>query len=264
MFTGSLDYNVCSTDPKHYYRINCNITAPITKYAKMVVTCLTANCDIVVLEEDDYISITENNSTSKYIIKNAYKGLDQDSFATLLSTNILKTIQHVYLNESGRLVIAHNHQFTIEDMSYNFKLISGYYNSTFPIKAEYDSDIMLYTCTAESVGLALSTPILYLTSNIGMQSYRTGRVTDETDLYGAKIVMRLNNAFSSSCPIVVNNADFETTILSNDLSCLEFKLVDGNMHELHMLSPLYLSIHVQSIPDEEIPSMFEIVNGLKK
>ena len=84
MFTGSLDYTVCSTDPKHYNRNNCNLTVPITKYAKMIVTCLTANCDIVVLEEDDYKSITENNSTSKYIIKNDYKGIDQDSFATLL------------------------------------------------------------------------------------------------------------------------------------------------------------------------------------
>ena len=57
MLRTSLDYTVCSTDPNHYNRINCNLPAPVTRYCSLTVTCLTANCDIVVLNEDDYITI---------------------------------------------------------------------------------------------------------------------------------------------------------------------------------------------------------------
>lgn len=258
MFTGSLDYTVCSTDPKHYNRIRCNLTAPITQYAKMIVTCLTAHCDIVVLTENDYITITELKETSIYYADTKYKDLDTGTFATLLKEKFLPLLEHIYLNESGRLVIEHNHEFVIEDMSYNFKLLTGFYNTTFPIKSTYSTKQMYYTVSAESVGLTLSTPVLYLTSNIGMQSYRT--TEKDTEVCGAKIVMRLNNAYCTAAPIIVNNADFETTILSNDLASIEFTLVDANMHEIELLSPLYLSIHVDAIPDIELPSMIDLLN----
>lgn len=251
MVTGSLDYTVCSTDQKHYNRIRCNLTAPITQYAKMIVTFLIANCDIVVLTENDYITITELKETNIYYADTKYKDLDTGTFTTLLKEKFLPLLEHISLNESGRLVIRHNHEFVIEDMSYNFKLLTGFYNTIFPIESTYDPQQMYYSVSAESAGLALLTPVLYLTSNIGMQSYRT--TEKDAEVCGAKIVMRLNNAFCSAAPIIVNNADFETTILSNDLASLEFTLVDANMHEIELLSPLYLSIHVDAILDIELP-----------
>ena len=54
MFTDSIDYTICSTDESHYNRINRNLTASETKYTAMTVTCLTGNCDIVVLKSWDY------------------------------------------------------------------------------------------------------------------------------------------------------------------------------------------------------------------
>ena len=68
-------------------------------------------------------------------------------------------------------------------------------------------------------------------------------------LTGAKIVMRVNNSFQPSMPIINNNADFETILLSNDLSMLEFRLADSNLHDVHLLSPLYLSVQVRSAPE---------------
>ena len=56
MFAGSLDYTICSTDPEHYNRITCNLLAPMTKYASFIVTSLTANLDLVVLNQEDYIT----------------------------------------------------------------------------------------------------------------------------------------------------------------------------------------------------------------
>ena len=66
--------------------------------------------------------------------------------------------------------------------------------------------------------------------------------------------------FSSGYPIISNNGDFQTTLLSNDLAMLEFILVDAFMHEIKLLSPMYLSIQVRSVPDEDVVSEFQLLN----
>ena len=130
---------------------------------------------------------------------------------------------------------------------YNYTLLTGFYNTSFPVYADYREDI--YFIKANSVEFNLSTPVLYLLSNVGSISYRN---VNESELSGSKIVMRINNSFSANYPIIVNNSEFETTLLSNDLSCLELTLVDAYMKEIKLLSPMYLSINVKAIPDEDI------------
>ena len=69
--------------------------------------------------------------------------------------------------------------------------------------------------------------------------------------------MRLDNSFIPfDSHIIVNNADFKTTLLSNVLSSSEFTLVDAFMKEVHLLLLMFLSIHVRAIPmkDSHIPS----------
>ena len=145
-------------------------------------------------------------------------------------------------------------------MTYNFSILTGFYNTKFPIHADYREDADeptggVYYITANSTGFTLSTPILYLLSNVGFQSYRN---INDDDIVGSRIVMRLNNAFSANMPIVVNNADFIFTVPSNDLSMLEFTLVDAYQHEVKLLSPMYITINVSAVPDEEItPAIFQ-------
>ena len=255
MFTGSIDYTVCSTDEERYNRINCNLTAPITKYANMTVTCLTTNCNIVVLNENDYIMI----NGEQFSLNRDYTNLNSLTFVTLLNKkfdNVTDKKYYAGIDDAGRFSLLSNKRFRIDRMTYNFKLLTGFYNiQSFPIYADYDGDTNLYFIKAESVGFTLSTPVLYLVSNVGMQSYRN---VNQNNLTGAKIVMRLNNSFSSSSPIIVNNADFTTTILSNDLSSLEFTLVDAYMHEIKLLSPMYLSINIRAVKEEVIPSSFAL------
>ena len=40
-------------------------------------------------------------------------------------------------------------------------------------------------------------------------------------------------------------------IKSNDLSYVEFYLVDANLHEIKLLCPLYITIHVEPVPDND-------------
>lgn len=136
-------------------------------------------------------------------------------------------------------------------MTYHFRLLTGFYQTEYenkPLYSDYNAEHQIYYIRSNSVGFTNLTPVLYLTSNIAINSYRN----INNELSGSKIVMRLNNSFMPGSPIIVNNADFETTLLSNDLSSLEFTLVDAFMKEVRLLSPMYLSIHVRAIPDDEI------------
>ena len=264
MFIGSLDYTICSTNPAHYNRINCNLVSPITKYASFIVTSLTANFDMIILNKDDYMIyeefVDDEWIRKKIQITDEYKPIDRDYGLTVLRLELVDDFEekidennykmdNLITDKTGRFVMKRKNLWRIIDMSYNIKLITGFYNIDLPICSIFDEISEMHYIKAESVGLTMSTPILYLISNVGIQSYRN---SEEYELHGAKIVMRLNNTSISNAPIVINNGDFRTTILSNDLSMLEFKLVDAYLHEIHLLSPMYLTIHVDAIEDEKI------------
>ena len=255
MFAGQLDYTVASTNPEKYNRINCNLTAPITQYATMIITSLTANCDILVLNKDDYIQI----NGKQYKLNDDYTNLNHETYASLMN-DLLKVDGFEWgLDCAKRLVITSKNKFTVERATYNVSLLCGFYNMNLPLYSDFEEENDDYFVRANSVGFCLSTPILYLVSNVGMQSYRNA---NSEQISGSKIVMRLNNSFTAGFPIVVNNADFNTTILSNDLSCLEFTLVDAYLHEIKLLSPMFITIHVSAVEEEKLTS--EILTGITK
>ena len=137
------------------------------------------------------------------------------------------------------------------------------YHQQLPLQSTFDENTNQYYAQALSSGFNLLTPVLYLCSNIAIKSYRSAPAiidgyrsaqgnAEDTSLTSSKIVMRVNNSFTTSMPIINNNADFETVLLSNDLSMMEFRLVDANMHDVHLLSPLYLSVQVRSVADTDV------------
>lgn len=258
MFSELIDYTVSSTDPNNYNKIFCNLTAPPTKYSIMTITCLTTNCNIIVLNKDDYIIIND----IKYQFKDNYTNINLEAFIELLKELTQNRVASegeinplslngidFYIDNTSRLYFYSEHPFVINDASYNVKLITGIYHQNLPLTSSFNPETDKYYVQAISSGFNLLTPVLYLCSNIAIKSYRNA---DDSSLNGSKIVMRVNNSFSTSMPIINNNADFETVLLSNDLSMLEFRLVDANMHDIHLLSPLYLSVQVRSVADTDI------------
>lgn len=258
MFSELIDYTVSSTDPNNYNKIFCNLTAPPTKYSIMTITCLTTNCNIIVLNKDDYIIIND----IKYQFKDNYTNINLEAFIELLKELTQNGVAaegeinplslngiDFYIDNTSRLYFFSERPFVINDASYNVKLITGIYHQNLPLTSSFNPETDKYYVQAISSGFNLLTPVLYLCSNIAIKSYRNA---DDSSLNGSKIVMRVNNSFSTSMPIINNNADFETVLLSNDLSMLEFRLVDANMHDIHLLSPLYLSVQVRSVADTDI------------
>ncbi|KAH0790197.1 DNA methyltransferase [Histomonas meleagridis] len=207
----------------------------------MIVTSLTTKCSIVVIEKDDFIQINKK----KYYFTIDYTDLNSQTFILLLNSLIQESGVTSEVDEAGRIVFSSDTAFTINSASYNIIQISGLYSQVLPIPASYNEQ---YEIIAESVGNILSTPVLYLLSNVGKSSYRNLNETINI----SKIVLRINNSFSANFPIIVSNADFGIELNSNDLSHLQLTLVDANLHEVHLLNPLYITISVQGLPDDNL------------
>ena len=284
MFNETIDYTICSYDPEHYNRIDVNLPSPQTRNAKMIITSLTTKCSIVVLNNDDFIQITvirkekaealrakaadglsdlsanANDVLNEFKrfnytlnFKSSYTNLNVESFVELLKeqTSSIGIIPEI--DYTGRIILTSKlYNFMITNASYNVIQLLGIYNQTLPISGEHKNGSWSLACS--SVGNYLSTPILYLVSNIGKSSFRN--LNDAMNV--SKIILRINNAFSADYPIVVSNADFEVVINSNDLSCAQFTLVDANMHEIKLLSPMYITIAIHGVIEEDVLTNFSV------
>ena len=273
MFNETIDYTICSYDPEHYNRIDVNLPSPQTRNAKMIITSLTTKCSIVVLNNDDFIQITVIRKEKDEVLnefkrfnytlnfKSSYTNLNVESFVELLKeqTSSIGIIPEI--DYTGRIILTSKlYNFMITNASYNVIQLLGIYNQTLPISGEHKNGSWSLACS--SVGNYLSTPILYLVSNIGKSSFRN--LNDAMNV--SKIILRINNAFSADYPIVVSNADFEVVINSNDLSCAQFTLVDANMHEIKLLSPMYITIAIHGVIEEDVLTNFSVdfVRGSKE
>ena len=233
----SITYTITSTNPGSYNVIRTNLQVPFGDFCRLTVTNLTTKATFVLLNQNDYIIV----NGSKFTFPDNYGELSNEGFGALL--NELLTSQEIKaaVDNVGRLVLTSDKEFTITDMSYNTKMISGFYNDIFPLVSVNN------TIAARSVGFSLSTPILYLVSNLGAKCY------DNIDeLYcDRKVLMRVSNSFTSGYPIVNGNAEFSSIIPVNSLSNIEFRLVDANMHDVKLLTPMYLSVQTDSIESNE-------------
>ena len=259
-------YTINSTDKDHYNRISANLEGPNTEYSVFQVTELTARCSILILTSQDYFTI----NSKQYFFSTDYSDLNNETFVTLVDDLIANDGYYCELDSAYRVHLLAENEFELSDMTYNCRLLFGLHDIKLPLISKendnlkpieityVDDDGEVKTKTidvkqevvVESVGFTLSTPVLYLLSNVGAKTFRNKLDdTDKTYMSTLRTAMRINNSFSANFPIVSGNSDFQTVIKSNDLSNVMFWLVDANLKELTLLSPLYITIHVFPIPD---------------
>ena len=101
----------------------------------------------------------------------------------------------------------------------------------------------VYKINAPAVGYMLSTPILYLLTSIGTSVF-FNEINNQDKMQSGTIAMVLNNSYSSSFPIVAQQAEIITRAPLNYTSNVYFWLVDANMQEVKLLNPLYITIRV--------------------
>lgn len=232
----SILYTITSTDPKHYNVIKTNLQPPFGDHCRLTVTNLTTRATFVVLNENDYITI--NNV--RYYFQDEYSEMTIDAVVSVLNELLIDAKITASNDNVGRLVLSSTTPFVISDMTYNVKMITGFYNDSLPLSS--NNNII----AASSAGFSLLTPILYLVSNLGAKCY------DNIDeLYcDRKVLMRVSNSFSSSYPIVNSNMEFSSVIPVNSLSNIEFRLVDANMHDVKLLTPMYISVQTDSLEEK--------------
>ena len=244
-------YTINSNDPEHYNRLKANLDMPNTEYSIFQVSELTTKCSIVLLTTDDYFQINDK----RYFFVNDYTDMNNESFAMLVDDMIANDGYYCELDTAYRIHFFADNEFELNDASYNVKLLMGLHDIKLPLISQYNEQIQTehkQEIFINAVGYTLSTPVLYLLSNIGNKTFKNNLdVNNMSCNLSLKTAMRITNAFSSNLPIVAGNSDFETVIKSNDLSFVEFYLVDANLHEIKLLSPLYLTIHVQPIEDND-------------
>ena len=248
------DYTISSTDHTKNSVIYTNLASPRTEFCKMTITSLTTMANIVVLSKEDYFVL----NGVKYCINNDYSEVSASSLTeslnVLLQSTYGVTDTQFFYDTCSRIYIASTNELTLTDCSYNLKLLLGLVNVEFNIEKPLQSTetttngqgTTIYTLRFPDVGLFLSTPVLYLASNLGSNSYKNMPKTTTS----MRILMRITNSFFAKQPISATNGDYTTTVRCSDLSDVHFILMDANYHVVKLLSPMYLTVEIEAIPDK--------------
>ena len=121
-------YTLSSTDPKHYNRIQVKLPVEFaSRFVNVCVTSLTSNCNIEVMNEADYITFLIEETPFK-VMMTPYSKLTtaslpyilQDIFNQTPGLNVTASVSNL-----DTLILTCEKQFSIIDMSYNMKLITG-------------------------------------------------------------------------------------------------------------------------------------------
>ena len=238
----TFDYTISSVDYEHNSRINTNISGPHTEYCKMTITSLTTMANFVVLDTTDYITINDKT----FNIQEDFSDVNTASLVEYLNGLMQSSGIEVYYDSCSRIYFTSMDDIVISDCSYNLRLMLGLVNVKLPISNNKMLNLhKMLLCP--DVGLYISTPVLYLACNLGSKSYRTSG----NSFTSMRILMKLTNSFFAKQPIVNANGDFTTTVRCSDLSDVRFTLIDANYHEVKLLSPMYLTVQLEAIPDAQ-------------
>ena len=80
-----MEYTIASTDPEHFNRIRVNLPLPPWKYSNVTITSFVANCNMLILKKDDYITFNIDNTEYKLIINSNICNIN--IAATFIATN---------------------------------------------------------------------------------------------------------------------------------------------------------------------------------
>lgn len=246
-----------SVDENNYSRISVTIP-PLTgcKYTAVHCDSFTCNCNIRVLNHSDYIALTIGDEP-KMVYFDEYTNLNAETFAELLNKKFEDGGIGITcgVDNCNRLYLIAEQPFCLNDCTYNVKLLLGLYSikdediRAGRITSEVTNDNK-HKLTINSVGYYLSTPILNLVSNIGDPTLRNNS-DDIVNIQSCNTVLRINNSFSPTIPIVAGGNGIVSIIPSGYVSGAVFILVDANMRQVDLLNPMYITLVLEPLASYE-------------
>lgn len=244
-----VEYTINSTNPDNFNTITVNLPLPAYKFASVMVSSLITNCYIKVCRSDDYINFKVGDTEYNITMNSDYTSF---SSATILSSTISTLLANtpisISVSGTNTLTFTCDDEFEISNMSYNMKILTGfYYETTYPIASSAATSG--YSIQAKAVGYLLSTPMLYLISNLGDSHFNnTSNSIDR--IQASSICMKILNSFTSTMPIISTNTEFSRIVMTTDLTKFELRLVDANMMDVELLNPMYISITITDATNE--------------
>ena len=246
-------YTLSSTDANHYNRIR--VTLPIEMSAKFINICvssLTANANFRVLNDNDYITFNINNNVHKLKLKD-YSKLTSASlpyvFQELLNEQDIPI--QVQMSDIDTIIFSCSEPFQITDMSYNCKLVTGFYstkNDDFPlVSTPYETTTEIKTIS-ENVDITQAT-----VNNILV---RKGYTTE------LKINISPPSAFGYNVEYEIMNDSIVQINYSDQTSCeVEGLKVGTTSIRINIKNP---NTSKSSEPDFVLSSQVEVIEPVKQ
>jgi hypothetical protein len=127
-------------------------------------------------------------------------------------------------------------------------------------QVEYKAQVI----EAPYVGVSLSTPQLFLLTNIGYQMFKNSMLTPR-QLDSVQVASVLQNTFSPGM-YMSGQGDFPITMNDADSSNLTFTLCDANYHPIKLLSPMWVILKVDPAPNptEDISQWNQLLPRVRK
>lgn len=213
------------------------VAAPANKALEICCTSFTAQTSIIILNDSDFIDI--NNY--RYYFNDVFIEMTEEIFVMLLNEVIKPSGVSVSVTNAHLLVFMSDVDFTINDMSYNVKLLTGLF---------WDSIKHGKNITGDCVPYYLGTPVLYLVSNLGSTNY-TNVTNPASAATGMQTLMKINNSVNRCVPIIAGNCDYVTRTTSNVLSQSRFLLVDQNLVRVKLLNPFTITLKIRVIETDK-------------
>ena len=243
-----MSITLVSTDPDKYNRIIARIpNINMNGYVNVVATNFISNSHIQVLNKNDYITFKIGESSIKIYMLDS-TNIEINSFKIIINALIHEQIPSLFLASShdSRYYFTSDQDFSIEFISYNLIQILGLYYlkvNDFPLKPTYINESYIYS--SKAIGFTNGTPLLYLLSNLGSDSFMNS--TNNEIVGSMSIMMRIHNSFIHSQPIISSNGSFMSRVPAAALSNLNLMLVDANRVEVKILSPIYVTVEVEQL-----------------
>jgi hypothetical protein len=247
-------YTLCSTDCDHYNEII--VTIPYYNCEKSVDLTVLSFCtlfNVELLNDNDFMDIIINDGQLFHINCFGMGKLDAEGVAEYL-INLMKIagLENfvIELSQLNTLRFIYNQPFTIVNMSYNLKIVTGFYYlnevDNFPVIAEKNNDNE-YIINVKAAPFCNSTPVLYLLSNTGGNCYRMN--LDKNNLETGTISMIINNSFNAGMPALYQKADITTRVYNSDLTFMRMVLTDCNLKPIKLLNPMFVTLQVTDVAD---------------
>lgn len=155
----------------------------------------------------------------------------------------------ISMDSTNRLSITANKEFVIKEASHRAKLILGLYHTQLPIASNAK------TIMTQSVPYLSYGNVLYLTSKTDFISV----VNIDDHEINRSICYKVNELLYPGVPICSKIPGNWSLIHTDQLSTLEFKLVDFQLQPIVLHAPLYVSIEIQNLSNNQPDDIMKFI-----